>query len=142
MRLTTSLVILLLTVTAGAQSLDNWSAIIFQSQARSGDYHEIRITQDSVHYQSGNRRSGKLEESHACLKRKEKKHLKQILTPLNKLDFSNLESPTNKRAFDGAKHSQIIIITTENQLDHYFDDDLPNEKLSLLLEFMLKLAKE
>ncbi|MDW3197375.1 MAG: hypothetical protein R8G66_33670 [Cytophagales bacterium] len=142
MRLTISLVILLLTGTAGAQSLENWSEIIFQSQARSGDYQEIRITPDSVHYQSGNRRSGSSEESHACLKRKEKKHLGQILTSLGQLDFNRLESPTNNRAFDGARHSQIIIKTAENQLDHYFDDESPNEKLSPLLTLMLKVAKE
>lgn len=127
---------------SGAQSLKNWSEITFQSQARSGDFTEIHITQDSVHYRSGNLRSNDLNEVHECLKSNDKKQLTKTLKAFDQVDFKNLEAPSNKRAFDGARHSQLNVKTANNQIDHYFDDELPHEKLVPLLMVMLKLIEE
>jgi hypothetical protein len=49
--------------------------------------------------------------------------------------FDNLQSPTNKRAFDGAKHSSIIITTSVNGThNHSFDDENPNPALTALMK--------
>ena len=142
MRFTFLIIILFFGLSSSAQTLENWTEITYQSQARSGDLTEIRITQDSVHFKSGNLRSGNLQKRHTCLKKKEKKHLIKLLIPLNQIDISKLSSPTNKRAYDGAKHSQISVKTAQSQFDHYFDNELPHEKLGPLLTMILKLAEE
>lgn len=132
--------LLIASVTSG-QSLENWSEITFQSQARIGELKEIRITPDSVHYRGGNLRNGGLTENRKCLATKAKKQLQKVIKNLNGTDISNLTSPSNKRAFDGASHSQISIKTEKDQSDHYFDDESPHEKLAPLLKIMLGLSK-
>lgn len=63
---------------------------------------------------------------------------KRILETVENLDwttFDNLSSPTNKRAFDGAKHSSIVITTrTEGTHNHTFDDENPNPALNNLMK--------
>lgn len=142
MRIAIFFVCIFSTFISGAQSLKNWSEISFQSQARSGHFKELRITQDSVHYRSGNLRSKNLQEVHECLKRNDKKQLTKTLKALNQVDFERMEAPSNKRAFDGARHSQLNIKTATNQFDHYFDDELPHEKLVPLLKIMLNLTEQ
>src|SRR5438128_1341528 len=59
---------------------------------------------------------------------------------LNALDGISLEqipsftSPSNKRAYDGAWHSSIIISTTSHKsFMHSFDNEEPNQKLKPLM---------
>jgi hypothetical protein len=63
---------------------------------------------------------------------------KNIIQTIDNIDwsaFDTLPSPTNKRAFDGAKHSSIIITTrTEGSHNHTFDDENPNSKLLNLMK--------
>lgn len=56
-------------------------------------------------------------------------------------EIPDLKSPTEKRIFDGARHSTITITTTATTVSHSFDDEQPNEKLQKLLKELIKLEK-
>jgi hypothetical protein len=57
--------------------------------------------------------------------------------------FEGLPSPTNKRAFDGAKHSSIIItLANRETYQHTFDDENPNEKLVPLMKCISNLRAQ
>jgi hypothetical protein len=74
-----------------------------------------------------------------------KQEWKRILQTVDNLEwtaFDALPSPTNKRAFDGAKHSSIIITTrNDGTHNHTFDDENPNGKLSNLMKCIQKHKK-
>ena len=120
--------------------LDDWVEIRFKSQSRGGDFREIRLTKDSIYHFSGNRRNHKAETQKKCLSRKDIKQIDKALDGLERADFSSLESPTNKRAYDGAAHSEIVILIQGQPKDHYFDDELPHASLQPLLQVMLGLV--
>ena len=128
---------MLLTGLSNAQDLETWTEITFQSQTRGGNLKEVRITADSVHYRNGNMRSGDLQEVHKCLTKKDKKQLQRILKDLSETKITDLEAPSNKRAFDGAAHSEITIHIRDQKLYHYFDDEQPHEKMFPLLNRIL-----
>lgn len=57
-------------------------------------------------------------------------------------DIPNMESPTMKRAFDGAFHSELTITTmNEQNYRHHFDDLDPHESLSKLMK-LVKVHKK
>lgn len=58
--------------------------------------------------------------------------------PLQGID--KLPSPTSRRAFDGAKHSSLIITTNDSKSHtHTFDDENPHEQLLPLMKAIRKL---
>ena len=61
------------------------------------------------------------------------KQLLQNMEHLNLHGIPKLKSPSMKRAYDGARHSEIIITTFDNQrYIHMFDDENPNMLLKPL----------
>jgi hypothetical protein len=59
-------------------------------------------------------------------------------TPVS--EIAQLKSPTSRRAFDGARHSTIVIFANDgNSYTHSFDDENPHEKLAGLMEILKKL---
>jgi len=54
-------------------------------------------------------------------------------------EVNALESPTMKRAYDGARHSTITITTNSSQsYSHTFDDENPHQKLTPLMRIIEK----
>ncbi len=131
------IITLLLVETGAAQSLEKWTEIVFQSQARSGAFKEIRLSQDSIYLSNGNMRNGASKKLQKCLNKKIRRQLNKTLRLLGNVDWKNLKSPTDKRTFDGAAHSQINLKVGNQQFDHYFDDVSPHEKLVPLLTLLL-----
>jgi hypothetical protein len=63
-----------------------------------------------------------------------------IASELSLNELEQLPSPTSKRAFDGAKHSSIIITTKDGKsYAHAFDDEQPHKKLQPLMNAIRKL---
>lgn len=63
---------------------------------------------------------------------------------LNGVDIAKLEeleSPTMKRAVDAANHSTIMIFT-DKEHNHAFDDYNPNEQLKKLLDVIQEIEKD
>jgi hypothetical protein len=55
-------------------------------------------------------------------------------------EIPELQSPTSRRSFDGARHSTIEIYTREGKsYTHSFDDENPNEKLEPLMEIISRM---
>jgi hypothetical protein len=55
-------------------------------------------------------------------------------------EIPSLQSPTTRRAFDGARHSTIkITIQDGKEFEHTFDDENPHPKLKDLMEAILKV---
>ncbi len=60
------------------------------------------------------------------------------LTGIDTGKLGELKSPTMKRAVDAASHSAIIV-TTDNEYSHSFDDTDPHEQLKKLMDVILKI---
>jgi hypothetical protein len=58
-----------------------------------------------------------------------------VLSDVSLDEIPELKSPTSRRAFDGAKHSSIVISTRAGKsYTHSFDDEDPHKKLQPLME--------
>jgi hypothetical protein len=68
---------------------------------------------------------------------------KDLLVTLKNIELAKLpgyKSPTNRRAFDGAKHSTITVTKTDGTTySHGFDDINPHAKLKPLLDRILEI---
>lgn len=113
----------------------------FNTLSRGGHYEQIVITEDKLRFQKEKRRSKEEKQTYSRkLKEVEWKQLIQNMEHLNLHEIPKLKSPSMKRAYDGALHSEIIITTLDNQqYIHRFDDEDPNKLLKPLLQFILKL---
>ncbi len=113
----------------------------FSTLSRGGHFEKIVITKDKLSFQQEERRLKKETQALSrMLKEVEWEQLLQKIENLNLQEISKLKSPTMKRAFDGARHSQIIVSTFDNQqYIHRFDNEDPNALLKPLLQSILKL---
>jgi hypothetical protein len=67
--------------------------------------------------------------------------LLKAASQLKLTEVSTLPSPTNRRAFDGARHSTLVISTNDGQsYTHSFDDENPHEHLRNLMDVVKKTA--
>jgi hypothetical protein len=122
----------------------NKSGIIkieFATLSRGGQNKQIVCTADSVWISSKEGRGLQLKIEKKKMNPKDWEQLIRSLKNVSLPAISGLQSPTMKRAYDGAKHSTISIYTQEATWSHSFDDESPHEKLSVLLKLMLKKAK-
>ncbi len=56
-------------------------------------------------------------------------------------EIPKLPSPTNRRAFDGARHSTLKITTSDGRdFVHTFDDENPHKALHALMDKILELV--
>lgn len=129
-----------------AQDSNIVNMIEFSTLSRSGHYEHIIITQDSFFINITERRTNTVDTSFSSsLKTNEWQAIIQSLENIPLSEIDDLESPTMKRTYDGARHSEIIISTKNNKtFNHLFDDENPHEKLNPLMnkiESVLKLHK-
>jgi len=113
----------------------------FSTLSRGGHYEQIVITKDTLRFQKEKRRSREEKQTFSrIIEEVEWKELIQNTEHLNLHEIPTLKSPTMKRSYDGARHSEIIITTYENQqYIHRFDDENPHELLKPLLQSIFKL---
>lgn len=120
---------------AQAQTLEDITAITLTKQSR-GFVDEVIISRDSVRAFSENHRSAD-SAFHYATDVDTDRWAKLILAlkdvPLQELD--GLQSPTTKRAHDGAIHSSIVITFEDGtSVSHSFDDETPHPDLQPLLD--------
>jgi hypothetical protein len=65
-----------------------------------------------------------------------------ILKTINRREIDGLESPTNKRQYDGAMASTITIKYKGKTYQHGFDDVDPHEKLKPLLNEIYRITPQ
>lgn len=104
-----------------------------------GQKKEVFISADSVVEVSES-----LANNHAVTRKKiEDRQWEALLATVKgaKLEeIPNLPSPTNRRAFDGARHSSIKIITSDGRdFTHAFDDENPHQMLQPMMDEIIKL---
>ena len=123
------------------QMTEDIQEVSFSTLSRGGHYEQIVITEDKVTFEIEERRSSEEKEvSSRKLKELEWKELIRSAEHLDLQRIPELKSPSMKRAYDGARHSEIVIRTFDNQqYVHRFDDEDPNTVLKALLQSMLKL---
>jgi hypothetical protein len=69
--------------------------------------------------------------------------LMDALEDVSVSDLPNLQSPTSRRAFDGAKQSTITLYSSQGQSwSHTFDDENPNPELIPLMKCISKIAPD
>jgi len=114
----------------------------FTTMGMSGVFEHITITPDSVFVETGQRRTDEPPKSVSkSIRRDAWKTVLNALSSVSTTGIDSLKSPTNKRAFDGAMHSEITITTVDEEIfRHSFDDETPHQKLQPLMEVIRKLS--
>ncbi|MBT1703350.1 hypothetical protein [Chryseosolibacter indicus] len=132
------LLLLFIWTTVRCQSTDSITRIEYTTLTR-GFQKQVRITPDSVVSITEGRGdvNGRIEHR---ITDSEWKTLRQKLEGVELDEIPALLSPTSKRAYDGARHSTLIITDDKGKTwQHSFDDEVPNDKLKPLLEALLSL---
>ncbi|SMD31744.1 hypothetical protein SAMN04488029_0080 [Reichenbachiella faecimaris] len=129
---------LLLSISAHAQ-IDTIVKIEFQSLSR-GYYEHISITEDSLVVRKNENRSAEESVNKRALSKKEWKSLLKEFNHVNLESLPVLESPTMKRAYDGARHSSLKVYSTKSFYEHLFDDDNPHTKLQPVMKCIRSIA--
>jgi hypothetical protein len=115
-------------------------SIQFNSIARGGYSKEITLTRDSIIYNFTEGRGTKPETTRAAMKAEDWNRLMKSLQSVNMMTISELISPTQKRAYDGAHHSSFTFITSAGAtVSHSFDDEVPHQSLQPLMDTLLAL---
>jgi hypothetical protein len=114
----------------------------FNTMGMSGVYEKISITPDSLQRKTGKRRTNEPEEQFGkSINQEEWNSVLSALAAISLNNIGSLQSPTNKRTYDGAMHSEIIVTTIDNQsFRHSFDDEDPHAKLEALMEVIRLLS--
>jgi hypothetical protein len=104
-----------------------------------GYQKQIFISQDSViEIIDGRQEDNKVTKK--SLSGSEWNALMKAIQPLDLNEVSALESPTSRRAFDGARHSSIKISDSNGKVyEHSFDDESPHPKLRPLMDAILQI---
>ncbi|HEY3430838.1 MAG TPA: hypothetical protein VGK39_09190 [Cyclobacteriaceae bacterium] len=111
--------------------------IEFSSLTR-GHSRNIIFTKDSVISSVEGREASPKKEKR--LNAEEWQRLVGSLKNLALNEITDLQSPTMKRAYDGAMHSTIVIATSDREtFSHSFDDEDPHEKLKPLMKVIHEL---
>ncbi|MEP4091317.1 hypothetical protein [Reichenbachiella sp.] len=122
-----------------AAQVDNIEKISFQSLSR-GYFENVVITQDSLIIRKSENRGSVEQTTRRYLTKKEWKSLVRYLSKVILSDIPVLKSPTAKRTYDGARHSSIIIYTTDgSSYEHLFDNEDPNDKLEPLMKCIISI---
>jgi hypothetical protein len=126
---------------APAQQQNEIKSIEFNSLSRGGENIIAVFTSDSINITTLERNVLK-----SSIRKKINPNdwakLLASLKPVSLSELPNLKSPTMKRAFDGAKHSEIKITNSSNTaFSHNFDDTEPHPLLKQLMFSILELNK-
>jgi hypothetical protein len=100
-----------------------------------GAHEEVLITKDCVSIVKQGRSDTTEKHIRFKIKKDDWQYLMNSLNGISLEEIPTYSSPTNKRAYDGAWHSIIIINTTaKGSFGHSFDDEEPNEKLKPIMK--------
>jgi hypothetical protein len=134
------LVLLLHVFFVGGQDTSDIANIRFKTFTR-GASKSITISRDSISVSSTGRAG---ENPVRCkIKKEDWSLLTKQFNEVDVTDIPSLTSPTNKRAVDGAWHSEIVIQTTSKKsFSHSFDNEEPHEKLKSLMQVIAMLEKK
>lgn len=113
--------------------------IEFTSLTRGGIIKQIIVTKDSVIKSKSEGRGTELQTIKRAISKKDWQRLLKSFKDVTLSQVPELESPTMKRAYDGAKHSTISITTNDATVTHSFDDEEPHKKLQQLMLQINKL---
>jgi hypothetical protein len=113
--------------------------IQFKSLTR-GAFEEILITKDSILLTKKELSDKEEIRISRKLDNGEWDNLMKSLRDVPLAEINTYTSPTNKRNFDGARHSSIIIIQNDVLYQHTFDNRHPYIKLKPLMEVIDKIA--
>ena len=129
----------LLCITAGCQSVYD---VKFTSTTR-GYNKEIFITPKKITFHEENAREvGKGEDFTRAIEKQEWKKLLESLDGVLLREIPLLKAPSDKRTYDGARASTIIITDKKGKSWHHaFDDEEPHAQLKPLMNQILELAK-
>jgi hypothetical protein len=132
--------LMLLTLVVCAQTIKDVRQIEFSTSTR-GSYKQIIFTPKEMIISEENRASSKGEErQNKKLKSAEWKNLCNTLKQVSISGIPELNSPTMKRSFDGARTSTITISTKDGKTwSHSFDNEEPNEQLQKLMNAITSL---
>lgn len=138
------LLLLLLPLLFQAQCEESIKKVAFTSLARGGQNQEILITPDSAFVTLATPRgSGK---KLAYTRKLEAGEWAMVLSSLKEVTLDSipaLPSPTMKRAYDGARHSNITITAANDSLvSHSFDDEQPHQQLQELMTVIQQLRQK
>ena len=140
---TAKILFLLIWVTLGvsAQTAKDVKQIEFSTSTR-GSYKQIIFTPKEMLISEESRMSSKGEErKKSKLKSAEWKKLCSTLKNVPIAGVPELESPTMKRSFDGARTSTITITTKDGKaFAHSFDNEDPHEQLKKLMDAIASLS--
>jgi hypothetical protein len=137
-----TVVISFLTLAVFGQSKSEIVRIEFNSGTR-GHTEQIILTKDSIisveeNFQKDKASPGVARKASA----KEWSRVLDCLSGVRLTEIETLESPTMKRAYDGASHSSFIITTSDGStFTHGFDDENPHQKLKPLMMEIHKYRK-
>jgi hypothetical protein len=114
--------------------------IQFTSITRGGYSKEIVATRDSIIQNFTEGRGATSKTTRTVMKAEDWNRLMNSLQPVNMTAVSELPSPTQKRAYDGAHHSSLTFITSSGAtVSHSFDDEVPHKSLQPLMSTLLNL---
>jgi hypothetical protein len=128
-------------ITSQCQSASTIQKIEFTTLSR-GYQKQIFISPDSVITVI----DGRVESNKVVKRKLGSEEWESLIVPLKNIslhEVAGLKSPSNRRAFDGARHSTITIESSDgNSWNHSFDDESPHEKLKPLMDAIKKIEGE
>jgi hypothetical protein len=138
MKLSLLLMVLIIGCASVAQQTSDVVKIEFTSLTR-GYQETLVITRDSITYTKSGRGEAAIDQAGKLKNEEEWTALMNSLQKVTLSEIPGLKSPTEKRAYDGARHSTITITTKSNQAySHTFDDEEPHQKLMALMKLLQK----
>ncbi|HEY5825265.1 MAG TPA: hypothetical protein VIT44_12915 [Cyclobacteriaceae bacterium] len=135
--------LMLITLAVSAQTAKDIKQIEFSTSTR-GSYKQIIFTPKEMMISEENRATSKGEErKNKKLKSAEWKNLRGTLKEVSITSIPDLQSPTMKRSFDGARTSTITITTKDGKTwSHSFDNEEPHEQLRKLMSAITSLSND
>jgi hypothetical protein len=107
-----------------------------------GAHEKVLITKDCVSVVKQSREDEHENNAEMKLRKDDWQVLVNSTQNISLPDVPTYQAPTNKRAYDGAWHSSITIITkNKKSYGHSFDNEEPNEKLQPLMKAIRALAE-
>ncbi|HYC86952.1 MAG TPA: hypothetical protein VEB86_17085 [Chryseosolibacter sp.] len=133
-------ILLLMFVCLAARCQPPVTKVEFTTLTR-GYQKQIFITADSVIAIT----DGRQDDNQVSKRRTDPAEWQLLMDALRGVDpqeISGLQSPTSRRAFDGARHSTIkLIVHDGKEYQHGFDDEFPHDKLKPLMDAIVKTEK-
>ena len=127
--------LLLLFSCASSKTQEGNFEVIYEAQTR-GNFEKITFSKNNL------KLSTRLNNKTIVLSKEKIYNIQSILSKVKLSEMSNLESPSNKRAFDGAMNATITIKKDKDSFtSSSFDHDNPPKELKELVSFLRSYLK-